>query len=265
MKLTVLGAALGATLIVGCAANTSEDQPVPSEMSAAESFEQSQTALEPIAEVETPTGSVLFYADDGGHISMGEMMSLDAGTSVIKHLQGDDALTNLEIYQALTDDLAPQELVDAHDEEALSLGRESTDVRKVELDLDAPVEKLSGGCATFFTQSHDQKIFDWTGLVNQRHTHTKFDRSGNSGNVHTGWHRTHGMAVGAWCNDQNTDTLQTRAFWWESGSNSVAIPNLPPRHAFIWARADQGNLWALIGGNFSHNYSMYLAAFQDDI
>lgn len=127
----------------GCAADSTSEATAPAEIA------EESGALRELASIEKKQGTVSFQAAEGEEgVSVFIQESGDIGTQlpVSMLVEEHGPLTSLEIFRALTDVPAPQELVDAHADEALLLEREDNGVRDVEFDEDALVLKSSASC-----------------------------------------------------------------------------------------------------------------------
>lgn len=160
-KLSIVSATLLLTAsgLGGCGAPSTETDNLDEAAGLEEAAESDGPRT--LAEVDVGYGTVIFQEvqelDGTVSISVAEITPNDYGSSPFHDIASRGGHTSLELFRAVAPTQeVPQALVDAHEHESQSLGRDPSEVIVPEFDRDAPIEKITQACRTYVTPMYGQ-------------------------------------------------------------------------------------------------------------
>lgn len=180
-----------------------------------------------LATIEVPTGTVDFFVGADGVAGFGETTSADIRETPVEAAAAAGNFTTLELYLALSNEPAPQELIDSHAIEAEALGRSNDDLQALDIDVDAPVEKSPALCDSATRTSYYNTYAE-----------NKWDNY--SGHYYFWLGYTTWITKLSWCNDSAT-TL-SRGYFKSSG-----LSNYQDQYVYLY-RVSPGQRTYLVKG-----------------
>ena len=260
--------------LAGCGATSPESEEADS--SPRNGVEGKETVL---AELNVGYGTIRFHeltAPDGTkQMAISEMAPATMKTTPLEAMQ-EHELTALEAFKAIAPDRAvPAAIAEAHEAQALALGRSDTAVHTAFFDRGMRVEQTVAGCESFVYASPDVYSSWWTKLGR---TNVSGDWWLNVGTVVDDYnYSTAGKVTLGVCNESNAPISARLAYddredstgwiywgiatlnpgsawrWWNFSNTRYNCPNLPPGNICVHQVPISYGVWGnSLSGKYFH-------------